>query len=867
MDAWTLTSGTSVLANASSVISTATTLASDPYFQKVLASQKSLIVDNQEVIAKFILASCNEDMSELQSIVADSPELIDNLSATGITPLIYGIFFNHLPVLEFLLDHSADPDLSDTAIANYTPIMWAVYLNRLDIVKLLLNHQADPYLCPDEVNSPKKNAISLVYPEKTEMYQYFKSHNIFRDGDLSPTSEDFGDDYYNQIDNEIDDDLSNQIKLQSITGTNIIAESDLDVQEKEREKIDSYVEERTLSEDPILFALPEFDYQKLQADQYLEFDDSDIPTLLDYIFSLRTSKTGTIQHETKVPAAIVFQLLRYSHMKAESIESTEFLFDYFITRLRTVTNTKSGVFTSGGDNSNKIGQGQQSQSQQTGDIVLLSYWLSVIQFLHFYLCKNGLYKNYPKFLQELVNTVQSLIATLSFSINSRLNLLIDECMLDFTSLIDVSNTLYAKDWNLFKTKKKHPNTYDDIFNMLYPPNEREMMKPSPLRFVQVLGALDYVLKLHQVDNILKSQTFSQVFYCINCTIFNRIISQSKYCSRGKAIQIRLNISTVEDWLRGHNFKIQAPDSDSGLKSLLPADYNSSFLINLLQAPKGSAKDANDPHFLSFYYTSLFHIGKLQLQPTIELLQWLQCMSTLRDEDSLVGTINQFDSLNYYQIVKTMTKLYKYEVEEVKIPKQLVNFMKRLQAEQGENQVGNSKSHYMTQTSFLSKELYIYLNPNFVFPVALPTLQELINNYGSGLGGVRIYRAKKYQPSIPIDVLDDVEELLAKNKSDRDRTFEQQEYNEDGEEDYDEAGHSEAEADTEENDGISQGTDGISKAHSSNNVVHNDDKAESNTESKADVKPFKSDSLFKEVQLPSSLAHRTWGDDDIDANPW
>ena len=210
------------------------------------------------------------------------------------------------------------------------------------------------------------------------------------------------------------------------------------------------------------------------------------------------------------------------------------MFDCFTARLRTITNTKSGAF-----NMAIQDDGKPANAMGAGDIVLLSYWLSSLQFLHFYFGKNSIYLKFPRFLQELINLVQSLTATLSFSINSRLNLLVDDCIINFTNLVDVSNVLYAKDWNLFKKNKSHPNTYDDIMNTLYPPTQMELMKPSPIRYLQVLGALDYVLRIHKVDNLLRLEAFSQVFYYINCTIFNRLISQSKYCSRAKAIQIRL----------------------------------------------------------------------------------------------------------------------------------------------------------------------------------------------------------------------------------------------------------------------------------------------------------------------------------------
>lgn len=798
---------------------------SDPLVAKVIEFKKELQAEvetnieneesNNKPIIEMMIAACDGDLVTFESVARLHPELINTLypsEDSGISSLIFAICFDQYAIAESILaQHNGDPDLHDTLVNNYTPLMWAIYFNQLDMVKLLLNHQADPYISPKDDD---KTAISMVTPGKSHIYEYFKNHNLLKQKS-SLDSEDYYESGFQYQEDPLVDNLTNQIKLQSITATSGYLEDE--DHDQPSEDLD---EEQELANDPLITSLKEFDYEKLLPEQYIKFTDSDIPSLLDYIFDLRTKKLA-FQHDTKIPAAIIFQLLRYAYLKVDSTELSEFLFDCFTARLRSVTNTKSGVF-------NMATADDREKSTGSGDIVLLSYWLSVIQFLHFYLSKNGFYTKFPKFLQELINLVQSLIATLSFSINSRLNLLIDDCILDFTNLVDVSNVLYAKDWNFFKGKRKfHPSTYEDIFDMLYPPSQTELMKPSPIRYIQVLNALDYVLKLHQVNTLIKFQTFSEVFYYINSIIFNRIISQSKYCTRSKAIQIRLNISTLEDWLRSHNYKNYKPDKIGQVSMLLGPANHLMHLSNLLE----ETNDIKNPHSLSFYYNSLYHIGKTQLQPTIELLQWLQCMSLLTDEESLIITINQFDYLNYYQLFKIMNKLYKYEVNEPKLPKTLTNLIKNLQNQKGESQVSQSNLHYMTQSNFLLKEVYIYLNPNYVFAVALPNLNELINSYGSGIGGVKTLRAKKYQPSLPLNVVDDVDEILTQNKNDVNDTF-----------------------DYEQDDNTADG-------------VEEEEEESERSAKETNQKSFKGDELFKEVQLPSSLVHKNWGDEDIESNPW
>ncbi|CAH6722287.1 dilute domain-containing protein [[Candida] jaroonii] len=775
---------------------------SDVNFTQIVTIKKALQLamekddGNKDIIETF-LSACDGDMVTLENGLRNHKDIINSLypvESKGCTLLIFAICFDHSELVESLINHGCDVDTPDTII-NYTPIMWAVYFNQLDIVKILLNNQADPFLCPKDDG---KNAVSILNHENVEMTEFFRSHNLLN---KSFDQSDYFQDNSFQGEQEIDE-LSNKIKLQTI---------DVNAYEEEKDynkELDEFYEEQELGRDHLLVQLKEFEYDKVLPDECIKFTDSDIPTLLDFIFNLRVNNVKH-QHDTKIPAAIIFQLIRYSHFKVDSEDLTNFTFDCFIIRLRTVTNTKSGVF-------NMIIQDDPDSIGGAGDIVLLSYWLSVIQFLHFYFCKNDIYKIYPKFLQELINVIQSLISTLSFSINSRLNILVDDCILNFTNLVDVSNVLYAKDWNFFKSKKQHSNSFDDIYDMLYPPSQIELMKPSPLKYIQTLGALDYVLNLHSVDYLTRFQCFSQVFYYIDSIIFNKVIGNSKYCSRSKGIQIRLNISAIEDWLRSHNYKIFKPDTIGNLKSLVPENFTLQHLLD-----DGGKLNKRNPHNLIFYYNSIYFIGKTQLQPTIELLQFLQCMSSLNDEESFINTINQFDYLNYYQILK-ITKNYKYEINETKLPKLIINLVKKLISEQGENQIKLINLDYMIQNKLLSKEYNIYINPNFIYKVSLPNLPELINNYGSGLGGVRVLRAKKYQPSLPIDVLDDIDDLLSKNKNDLNDTY-----------DYDQ--------DKEE---------------------ESDDEDE-----KHEAKDFKGDELFKPVQLPSSLAYKNWGDNDIEDNPW
>ena len=91
----------------------------------------------------------------------------------------YAVCFNNPDIVESLLEnHKADPDIPDS-IVNYTPIMWAVQL--FEHCPTITRPPSRPFLSPKDDG---KNAKHISIPENTEMYEYFRSHNLIK---LMPT--------------------------------------------------------------------------------------------------------------------------------------------------------------------------------------------------------------------------------------------------------------------------------------------------------------------------------------------------------------------------------------------------------------------------------------------------------------------------------------------------------------------------------------------------------------------------------------------------------------------------------------------------------------------------------------------------------
>ncbi|CDK27192.1 unnamed protein product [Kuraishia capsulata CBS 1993] len=543
-----------------------------------------------------------------------------------------------------------------------------------------------------------------------------------------------------------------------------------------------------------------FNFDRVLPKQYIRFYDSNLSEIMDYIFSLYE------QHSSQaiLPAAVVYQCLRYAESKLESAELVESFLNLFLTRLRAVTNTKSGVM---------------SVETSRMDIVMLSYWLSAVNSLYYYLYRDTACKfftKYPKILQELATTLQSLITQLAFALNNRLEAFIDPCLLEYSSVPGVKDIIYKSDWHLFRPQKNHKTTYDEVLEMLYPPSIQEQMKPSPLKIIQTLGALMYVLELHHISDVIKQQTFSAVLYWLGATIFNRLLANKAYSSRARSLQIRLNVSTIEDWLRSNDFTPYKP-SNIHFSS---QDYPESIVGSQIRLQNVARfnNDLKNPLDASFFYNSLFKIGKYHLTPAIELLEFTQVMTTLGDLETLNKTVSSFTAVGPTHLL-AVVKNYRYETEETKFAKLLKNDLKALSAS------GKLKlSHVLF---YSGNEDNLFLNASHIFPVALPNLLELLHQHGFGVEAYDPSTAKAFQPMLPLDVVDAIDNIYDQQES---RAREYERYG--------------------------------------NNTSEDEDEGEDGSKPTGADDSFKGTEMFKEVKMPSGLVHKTWERENEDEiNPW
>lgn len=729
---------------------------------------------------------------------------INSTSKTGVPLLIYAIVYDHPLYIEMLHSTgSLDPNVPDT-LTSYTPLMWCFHLNRQQCCIELLNFTEELDL--NKKNSNGSTALDLVLPG-TDIYEFVEEHKLFQLANESQIADLYKGPASNH--NDIDHTLDN-INLQtagmSLEDENLFNDGSSVYNEDKLNFI------RGMHKDGEREELPTFDFDHVLPGQFIVFADYDIPKLLDLLMMLPSRQP----HRTTLPAAVIYQCIRYADHKKESKSLVESIFHLCLTKI-----LSSSASTSGG----------VIEGASTGDIVLQSYWLSAINFLYYYLYREErFFKKYPSLLQELINAMHSIIVELSSSIHSRITPLIEPTILEYTTIAEVKQTLYKKDWNFFKKRKqrhdKHgQDSYDEILKMLYPPSLEEQMKPSPLKIVQIFGALVYVLELHQIHPLVSQQCLSTTVNWFSSTIFNKILSnKKKSLSRAHAIQIRLNLSVIQDWIKNHDFTVERPNMiDDFMWERFPytlihnvgeIDLSSNELRNIATYKKqnGSIFDMSNS---LFYYQSFYHISLFHFEPLLQLLQWLQVATTLDDVASLEVTSSILNRLTPLQLLKSMEK-YRYEVDESKFKSMLRKKLSVICKENGDTEQ--------------------YLPERAVPLLALPTISELIESYTDCSDSFQ------FLPFLPIDIQDDIDEIHEQNNKERELKQQRSNWeNPDGEE--------------SENETSSKSEEGSDKEDGDFGKV-----------------PFDSDAgdqLFKELHAPSTAAQRpVWAaNDDIEANPW
>lgn len=666
----------------------------DPHMDAIKAAF-GLHRDAADALSHAVVA-CVEDLPELATLLAADPLLASAQDAAGYGMLHYAIAFGAESSVETLLSAGADPLEEDPK--GWFPLAWAIHTDSTASVLALL--QAGALTTQQLANG--MGALDLV-ADDSHVKAWLVAHNIGGRKLLN--------DFYRET--VFPSDPVPLVLAPAVVTPTLAAPTFDDMYQA------PIVDTTTATFD-------DFDYSRLAPNQFIKFVEADILPLLDVAVACYHKHP----HHPRYPAAIVFQMVRYAQSVDEELAAT--VFDLFITKVRAVTHTKSGMAL--------------VESSANGDIVVTLYWLGAVQLLYFYVSHGNLCQLHPKWVLELVATTQQLCALLAFAVCARLEPLLGPCLLDYTLLVETAHTAYASDWRLFKKKPPPSSLLEDIVRMLHPPLLQEQSRPSPVKITQTLDALGYVLGLHTIHPLLGRQCVVLVVHWIGATVFNRVIAQKRYCLRAKAMQLRLNLTQgVEDWLQRQPQTIPEPEWS----------YADSYLEKLAGVPVPRLQTATPatPAALQFYYQPMYQLGRWLLAPATDLLGFLQVVSHLDSVEMVQAVRADFPALNLAQMAKAADR-YRHEVDEPRVPKAVARWLSKTAAG-----LADTQEMAVVGVAYAStREPWVFLNPEATNLGTLPCGTEMAELFGGGVGGVDITSRKLYEPTLPIAVLDDVDEV-------------------------------------------------------------------------------------------------------------
>ena len=473
----------------------------------------------------------------------------------------------------------------------------------------------------------------------------------------------------------------------------------------------------------------DFVWDKCLNDQMFVFQESELDRILDIIITTMTPQRSPSQKP--VPANILFLSARYAHYHA----SPELLATLLVTAMEKI-NTKV--------------------ERHQWDMTVLAFWISNATLLLHYLKKDtGLVVATTEFQVQLVELINEIFILIIRDAERRMDKVLDAAMLDHETIPGFEDVHFANDWNIFRSKNK-VSAPDPIG--IRPQASNRRVQPSPRNITSLLSSTLFVLDLYDIHSVIASQILAQLFYWIGAELFNHILCHKVYLARTKAMQIRMNISVLEDWARANNRS--------------PEHYENGSLSSTGE----NTVDAARKH----------------LTPVIQLLQWLQCFSSLgEDPNALENTLKQLTRLTPQQLLHS-SQNYRCEVGEKGLHKPARKRLLALQTDakrhrekarldrqsvsvrsgraggptntphstpkkrDGDEYPISSSSSLHTSVNLEAEDDIesdqFLMDPSHMLQFSLPTTVDLRLSYGAGYGGLNRERERKYIPTVPPEFL-------------------------------------------------------------------------------------------------------------------
>ncbi|KAI8375999.1 uncharacterized protein BYT42DRAFT_573055 [Radiomyces spectabilis] len=569
-------------------------------------------------------AASNGDNTNVQQILTDErlrPFLnIDTPDDehNGSTALIYAACFGHLDVVRTLLSAGANIDIQDKS--GWTALMWASSNNHSGVVKLLLEHGASS----TAVSARGRTVFDLVDTDNSNLTHIFSNGDTIC-SELAIVSQrqkrgrrrssvsalpnlDF---YYQSTEDGYQDFLANEPERQRRLMASMNEELETQDEEDDNDPcpwekadakpagIDNEEEIEFAAYEACMHSIDKFDWDQCLPHQMFVFDEKDLPHILDTAIS-ELQLPMKSQQETLVPANILFLSARFCH----HFSTRELLCELLTSAVDRITDVVKC---------------------SNHDIQTLAFWMTNLSQLLYYLKRDvGLVVATAEHQLAISELISEIYMMLVIDFQKRIDKILEMAMLEYEAFDGFGQVHFANDWQRFfrrgRSRKSmvQSNAMETIACQRPQDQQRSI---SPQSIASLLSSSLYVLQSYEVHPVIIMQAIAQCFHFLSCEMFNRILTNKNYLCRSKAIQIRMNLTTIEEWVH---------------ENKLPS--------NLLT----------------------------YLNPLIQLLQLLQCVSQLDDLMAFIDTTKAFDLLNPLQIKRCVLH-YRYEVDEARLPEEIEKY--------------------------------------------------------------------------------------------------------------------------------------------------------------------------------------------------
>lgn len=677
--------------------------------ENILDDRKLSDGEKRQMLQDFLFMSAsNGDAERVGRLVRGKAALyidVNAIDSEGTPPLVYASCFGHKDVVMTLLDAGAIVDKQDRN--QWSALMWAITNRHKDIAKILLDHGASTEI----QSSTGRTATDFVAPN-SEMSEYLNDSG-YQIGTAGVT-----DDFYNSgfSQDRFEEEMAeNEMKRRMMMESAFNLEVDLG-----NLGLDEQPESPDEFEDT-----PEFVWDRCLNDQMFVFQENDLDRILTIIITEMTPQRSPSQKP--VPANIIFLGARYAHYHA----NRELLNVWLSTAQEKI---------------------YAVVDKQQWDMTMLAFWISNATLLLYYLKKDtGLTEATSQFQAQMAEQVHEIYILIIRDAERRMDKVLDEAMLDHETIPGFEDIAFQNEWKFLRSKPK-PKVPEPLERRFRPPSPKRKAQVSPRNITSLLSSTLFVLDLYDIHSVIGTQVLSQLVYWLTAEIFNRIMSNKRYLARTKAMQIRMNISQLEDWARSNNRQAEHYEN-------------------------GSMTSTGD---------NVVDAARRHLAPVVQLLQWLQCFSSLgQDYDALDTTLQQLPALSTKQLLHAV-KHYRAEVGEKILPKAALKHIqeskKRLAQQKHAASISpqpaavdvpssspssvlpakangsgtpaaastpSTPAPVLTKDEDDSPETNL-LNPALLLPFHLPTITDMLVSYGAGFGGVNRERERRYIPTVPPD---------------------------------------------------------------------------------------------------------------------